>query len=83
MLRKSSIRRPLVVASAQLGPVNLADSRESVVARLVEMLREAAGRGASFVVGRVAIAVQNDVAVGGDVAGSAAAVALHVGAVSE
>lgn len=33
--------RKLKVAAAQLGAINLADSRESVVARLVEMLREA------------------------------------------
>ncbi len=47
---KTAARRRLVIASAQLGPVNLADSRESVVARLIELLREAAARGARFVV---------------------------------
>ncbi|KAI1692687.1 carbon-nitrogen hydrolase domain-containing protein [Ditylenchus destructor] len=32
-----------------MGPVHLSDSRESVVARLVDMLRQAHGRGAEFV----------------------------------
>lgn len=44
------MKRRLVIASAQLGPVNLADSRESVVIRLLELLREAGSRGARFVV---------------------------------
>lgn len=38
------------LAVAQMGAVNLADSRQAVVKRLVEMLREAAGRKAEFVV---------------------------------
>jgi predicted amidohydrolase len=42
--------RPLAVAAAQMGPVARADSRSSVVERLLEMLREAAGRGAQLVV---------------------------------
>ncbi|HEY1328518.1 MAG TPA: N-carbamoyl-D-amino-acid hydrolase [Casimicrobiaceae bacterium] len=42
--------RKLNLAVAQMGPVHLADSRESVVHRLVEMLREAKGRGAQLVV---------------------------------
>ncbi|AJP56134.1 N-carbamoyl-D-amino-acid hydrolase [Pandoraea vervacti] len=42
--------RKLGLAVAQMGAVNLADDRRSVVARLVEMLREAAGRGAKLVV---------------------------------
>jgi N-carbamoyl-D-amino-acid hydrolase len=42
--------RKLVAAVAQLGPVHLADSRGSVVARLSALLREAYGRGAGFVV---------------------------------
>ena len=42
--------RKTCVAAAQLGAINLADSRASVVKRLVEMLREAASRGAKFVV---------------------------------
>jgi predicted amidohydrolase len=42
--------RKLRIAAAQLGPINLADSRASVVKRLVAMLREAAGMGAKFVV---------------------------------
>lgn len=44
------MKRQLVIASAQLGPVNLADSKESVVMRLIELMREAASRGARFVV---------------------------------
>jgi len=42
--------RKLKVAAAQLGPIHQADSRESVVARLVELLREAAAGGAKLVV---------------------------------
>ena len=42
--------RRLKIAAAQLGPVHLDDSRESAVARLVDLLGEAAGRGAEFVV---------------------------------
>jgi predicted amidohydrolase len=42
--------RRLGIAAAQLGPVNLADSREAVVKRLVALFREAAGRGAKFIV---------------------------------
>jgi predicted amidohydrolase len=42
--------RKLGIAAAQLGPINLADSREVVVKRLVELFREAIGRGARFVV---------------------------------
>ena len=38
------------LAVAQLGPIHLNDSRESAVARLMEMMREAAGRGARLVV---------------------------------
>lgn len=38
------------LAVAQMGPVHRADTRASAVARLVEMLREAAARGARFVV---------------------------------
>ena len=33
--------RTLGLAVAQMGPVHLADSREAVVRRLIEMLREA------------------------------------------
>lgn len=44
------MKRQMVIASAQLGPVNLADSRASVVKRLIELMREAAARGAKFVV---------------------------------
>ena len=42
--------RKTCVAAAQLGAINLADSRPAVVKRLVEMLREAASMGAKFVV---------------------------------
>ncbi len=42
--------RRLNAAVAQLGPIHLADSRASVVKRLMAMLREAYGRGARFVV---------------------------------
>ncbi|MDG2113338.1 MAG: N-carbamoyl-D-amino-acid hydrolase [Actinomycetota bacterium] len=42
--------RRLTIAAAQLGPIDLDHSRESAVARLVDLLREAAGRGAQFVV---------------------------------
>ena len=44
------VSRRLVVAAAQLGPIHHADSRESVVRRLVELLRQAAGRGCRLVV---------------------------------
>ncbi|MCD0501950.1 N-carbamoyl-D-amino-acid hydrolase [Bordetella petrii] len=43
-------QRKIGLAVAQMGPVHLADSRAAVVARLVEMLREAHGRGARLVV---------------------------------
>ena len=42
--------RHLKVAAAQLGPLNLSDTREAAVRRLVAMFREAAGMGAGFVV---------------------------------
>jgi N-carbamoyl-D-amino-acid hydrolase len=42
--------RKLKAAVAQLGPIHLADSRGSVVRRLMAMMREAHGRGARFVV---------------------------------
>lgn len=42
--------RHLGLAVAQMGAVNLADDRRKVVARLLEMLREAKGRNADFVV---------------------------------
>lgn len=43
-------KRSLAIAAAQLGPVNLDDTRESVVARLIALLRDGAARGARFVV---------------------------------
>ncbi len=42
--------RYLTVAGAQLGPIARADSRQAVVARLTELMREAKGRGAELVV---------------------------------
>ncbi len=42
--------RRLNAAVAQLGPIHLADSRASVVKRLMAMMREAHGRGTRFVV---------------------------------
>src|SRR5690606_41827005 len=43
-------QRKIGLAVAQMGPVHLADTRRAVVARLVEMLREAHARGAELVV---------------------------------
>src|SRR5207302_3341309 len=45
-----TMSRRLKVSAAQLGPINLADSRASVVKRMVEMLKEADSRGSKFVV---------------------------------
>ena len=42
--------RQFVVASAQMGPIARDEPRQSCVARMVEMLREAHGRGASLAV---------------------------------
>ena len=42
--------RRLKVSSAQLGPIHLADSRASVVKRMIEMLKEADSRGSKFIV---------------------------------
>ena len=42
--------RRLKVSSAQLGPIHRADSRASVVKRMMEMLKEADSRGSKFVV---------------------------------
>src|SRR6185436_2496215 len=42
--------RRLKVSSAQLGPIHRADSRASVVKRMIEMLKEADSRGSKFVV---------------------------------
>ena len=42
--------RRLMTAAAQLGPIQSSDSRESVVARMVELLREAAAAGCKLVV---------------------------------
>jgi predicted amidohydrolase len=46
----SDTRRTLGLAVAQMGPMQLADSRESAVARLMAMMREAKSRGAGFIV---------------------------------
>jgi len=43
-------QRTIGLAVAQLGPVHLGDTRESVVQRLLAMMREARGRGAELVV---------------------------------
>jgi N-carbamoyl-D-amino-acid hydrolase len=44
------VSRRLKVSSAQLGPIHRADSRASVVKRMIEMLKEADSRGSKFVV---------------------------------
>ena len=44
------MKRPFPMAVAQLGPINLADTRSAVVKRLLDMLREAHSRSAKFVV---------------------------------
>jgi len=44
------MKRPFPMAVAQLGPINLADTRTAVVKRLLDMLREAHSRSAKFVV---------------------------------
>jgi len=44
------VSRRLKIAAAQLGAIHRADSRQSVVKRLVEMLKEADSRGSKFVV---------------------------------
>jgi N-carbamoyl-D-amino-acid hydrolase len=44
------MKRPFALAVAQLGPIHLADTREAVVGRLIELLREAHARSATFVV---------------------------------
>ena len=46
----SAARQRFGLAVAQMGPVHLADSRTVVVKRLLDMLREAASRGARLVV---------------------------------
>ncbi|WP_459614834.1 N-carbamoyl-D-amino-acid hydrolase [Bordetella sp. 2513F-2] len=45
-----SMKRPFGLAVAQMGPVQPQDTRPQVVARLVEMMREAKARGARLVV---------------------------------
>lgn len=43
-------KRVLTVAGAQMGPVQRADSKASAVARMVDLMRQAAGRGCDLVV---------------------------------
>ena len=47
---RNVVARRLHAAVAQLGPIHLADSRASVVGRLMAMMREAHGRGARVIV---------------------------------
>jgi len=47
---RQDMSRKFPMAVAQLGPIHLQDSRASVVKRLLAMLRDAASRGARFVV---------------------------------
>jgi predicted amidohydrolase len=47
---KTHPARTLGIAVAQLGGINLDDTRHSVVNRLIEMLKEADGRGANLIV---------------------------------
>lgn len=42
--------REIVTAALQMGPIQKADSREQVVARMIELLEQAASAGATFVV---------------------------------
>lgn len=42
--------RKIGLAVAQMGPVHLADDRQAVVRRLIDMLKEAKARSAKFVV---------------------------------
>lgn len=49
-MTNTTVSKRLGLAVAQMGPVNLADSRASVVKRLLEMMREAHGRKSDFVV---------------------------------
>jgi predicted amidohydrolase len=44
------MKRPFPLAVAQLGPIHLRDSKTAVVARLIELLKEAHARHAHFVV---------------------------------
>jgi len=49
-MRKTSNTNKMGLAVAQMGAVNLVDTRAVVMKRLAEMMREAASRGAEFVV---------------------------------
>jgi len=42
--------RNIKVAAAQLGPIQKADARQAVVARMLELLREAAAQGCDLIV---------------------------------
>ena len=48
--KATAMARKLKVAAAQLGPIQPGDSRRAVVARLIELLREAAAMGCELVV---------------------------------
>ncbi|MEC9432335.1 MAG: N-carbamoyl-D-amino-acid hydrolase [Pseudomonadota bacterium] len=49
-MQAKSSARPIVVAAAQMGPIALSETRAQCVARLLEMLREAAAAGCKLVV---------------------------------
>lgn len=42
--------RRLIAAAAQMGPISRSETRESCVRRMIEMMREAASKGARFIV---------------------------------
>ncbi len=42
--------RPLTIGAAQMGPVQRDDSRQSVVARMIELMREAHAMGCRLVI---------------------------------
>src|SRR5262245_66378224 len=42
--------RLVTVAAAQLGPIQKADSRQAVVARMLDLMEQAKARGAEFIV---------------------------------
>lgn len=49
-MNKMAAKRTLGLAVAQIGAINLSDSRASVVDRMIEMMRDAKGRGAEVVI---------------------------------
>src|SRR5690349_17862372 len=48
--RNAPMPRDITVAAAQLGPIQKAESRQAVVARMVDLMDEAKRRGADFIV---------------------------------